>query len=243
MVNVLVVEDNLYYSKNLINILSDTNPKMRLYKISTDGKEAIDILKNQKNIIDIILLDLNLPKYNGIQILKYMESNKLVKFKNSVIVISGEMDLILQIRNNPYLFSYINKTSGIEKILVEINNLIKIKEDEKSSIEYKVFNELKNLHYNFSYNGTKYLMETILLLYKTNKWEDIKLEKEIYPILSKKYKKTVRNIKTNIIHATDLMYYDCSSDILNSYFKIFDSQKPTPKTVILTITSKLKYDL
>lgn len=130
MVNVLVVEDNIYYSKSLINILSDACPKMRLYKIYTNGREALDIIKSPKNDIDIILLDLNLPEYSGIQILKYMESNKLVKFKNSVIVISGEVDLILQIRNNPYLFSYINKTSGIEKILVEINNLIKIKEDE-----------------------------------------------------------------------------------------------------------------
>ncbi len=184
-----------------------------------------------------------MPEYNGIQILKYIESNKLEKFKNSIIVVSGEMNLILQIRNNPYLFSYIDKISGIEKILEEINSLIEIKENEKSSIEYKVCNELKILHYNFSYIGTKYLMETIILLYKNNKWEDIKLEKEIYPILSKKYKKSVNNIKTNIINATDLMYYDCSSDILNKYFRILDSQKPTPKAVISTITSKLKYKL
>lgn len=126
MVNVLVVEDNFHYLKNLINILSDTNSKVKLYKISTDGKEAIDIIKNQKNNIDIILLDLKLPKCDGIQILNYMESNKLVKFENSVIVISGEMDLILQIRNNPYLFSYIAKTSGIDKILMEIENLVNI---------------------------------------------------------------------------------------------------------------------
>ena len=126
MVNVLVVEDNFHYLKNLINILSDTNSKVKLYKISTDGKEAIDIIKNQKNNIDIILLDLKLPKFDGIQILNCMESNKLVKFKNSVIVISGEMDLILQIRNNPYLFSYIAKTSGIDKILMEIENLVNI---------------------------------------------------------------------------------------------------------------------
>lgn len=154
MVNVLVVEDNFYYSKSLINVLSDANPKMRLYKISTNGKEAIDIIENQKNNIDIILLDLKLPEYNGIQILKYIESNKLEKFKNSIIVVSGEMNLILQIRNNPYLFSYIDKISGIEKILEEINSLIEIKENEKSSIEYKVCNELKILHYNFSYIGT-----------------------------------------------------------------------------------------
>lgn len=206
MVNVLVIEDNFQYSKNLINALSD-NSEVKSCKISTDGKEAINIIKDPKNNIDIILLDLKLPKYNGNQILDYMESNKLVKFKNSVIVISGEIDLILQIRNSPYLFSYINKTSGMEKILQEIEKLITIKEDDKSLIEYKICNELETLHYNFSYVGTKYLMETILLLYNTKLWEDIKLEKDIYPIISKKYKKSVNNIKCNIIHATNEMFF------------------------------------
>lgn len=243
MVNVLVVEDNFYYSKNLINLISDTNPKMRLYKISTDGKEAIDIIKNKGNDIDIILLDLKLPRYSGIQILNYIEKNNLIKFKNSIIVISGEVDLMLQIRSNPYLYSYVNKMSCLDNVLKEINKLIEIKEQEKSSIEYIVCEELKKLHYNFSYVGTKYLLEVILLLYNEKNWEDIKLEKTIYPILAKNHKKTVNNIKTNIINATELMY--CSNDIsiINKYFNFYDNEKPTPKQVISTIIDKLKYDL
>lgn len=239
MVNVLIIEDNFYYSKNLINMISDTNSKTRVYKISTDGKEAIEILKNRENAIDIILLDLKLPYYNGIEILNYIEENNLTRYKNSIIVISSEIELIVQIRNNPYLYSYVNKISGYESTLKEINKLIEIKEQEKSSIEYRVCEELKKLHYNFSYVGTKYLEETILLMYNKNKWENTKLEKEVYPILSKKYKKTVNNIKTNIINATNLMCYDCEYSVLNDYFKILDNEKPTPKTVILTIMNKI----
>lgn len=240
MVNILVVEDNFYYSKSLINILADTNPKMRLYKISTDGKEALDMLKDQENTIDIVLLDLKLPHYNGIEILNYIETNNLIKYKNSIIVISGEVELLMQIRNNPYLYSYIDKMSGLDNALKEINKLIEVKEQEKSSIEYKICEELRKLHYNFLYIGTKYLEEYILLMYNKNNWENIKLEKDIYTILSKKYKKTVNNIKTNIINATDLMYYDCESNTLNEYFKIYDNEKPTPKVVISTIINNLK---
>ncbi len=240
MVNVLVVEDNFYYLKNLINILSHTNSKMRLYKISTDGKETIEILKNEENSIDIVLLDLKLPHYNGIEILNYIESNNLIKYKNSIIVISGEVELLIQIRNNPYLYSYIDKMSGLDNALKEINKLIEIKEQEKSSIEHLVGEELRKLHYNFLYIGTKYLEESILLMYNKDNWENIKLEKDIYPILSKKHKKTVNNIKTNIINATDLMYYDCESNILREYFQICDNEKPTPKIVISTIINNLK---
>lgn len=243
MVNILVIEDNIYYSKNLINLISDINSKMRVYNISTDGKEAIDIIKMQKDNIDIILLDLKLPHYSGVEILDYIESNNIEKYKNSIIVISSEVDLMLQVRNSTYLYSFINKVSGLENIVTEINKLIEIKEKEKSSVEYKISNELKKLHYNFSYNGTKYLMEAILLLYDEDNFEDIKLEKEIYSKIARKYKKTINNIKTNIIHATDLMCYDCATHILNEYFGIYDNEKPTPKIVISTIINNLKYKI
>lgn len=240
MANMLVIEDNFYFSKTLINIVVKEIPQIRLCKIATDGQDALDFIMNNPNNIDFILLDLKLPKCNGIEILNYMESNKLVKFKNSVIVISGEMELILQIRNNPYLFSYITKTSGIKKILEEIESLLKIKEDNKSSIEYKICNQLETLHYNFSYVGTKYLMETILLLYNTELWEDTKLEKDIYPIISKKYKKSVNNIKCNIIHATNEMFFDCEQKKLLSYLKEYSSLKPGPKKIIFSVLEKLK---
>lgn len=242
MVNVIVIEDNFYYSKNLINILSATNSKMRVFQISIDGREALEILKNQENAIDIILLDLKLPYYSGIEILNYIEENQLTKYKNSIIVISSEIELLVKVRNNPYLYSYVNKISGYENALKEINKLVEIKEHEKSSVEYRVCDELKKLHYNFSYVGTRYLVETILLMYNNNNWENAKLEKEVYPIISKKYKKTVNNIKTNILNATDLMYYDCEYKVLNEYFKISDDEKPTPKTVISTIMNKIKYN-
>lgn len=73
MVNVLVVDDNFNYSKNLINIIAKDNPRIRLYNICTDGKEAINIITSKQDDIDIILLDLKLPNYDGIEILNYIE--------------------------------------------------------------------------------------------------------------------------------------------------------------------------
>ena len=242
MVNVLVVEDNFHYSKVLINMLSSTNSKMRLFKMCTDGKEAINIIKNEKNDIDIILLDLKLPNYNGIDILKYIEDNNLIKYKNSIIVVSGEMELMIKIRNNSYLFSYIDKMYGLERVIQEINILIDKKENEKSSIEYKTYKELSKLHYNFSHVGTRYIVDTIILLYNYKEYKEIKLEKTIYPIIARKYKRTINNIKTNIINATNLMYYNCEISELDSYLNIYYDEKPTPKMVILTILNNLKYN-
>lgn len=243
MINILVADDNFNYLKNLVNIISDNNPNVRLYNFCTNGQEVIDLLKNHQDNIDIILLDLNLPVCNGIEILNYIEENNLTKYKSSIIIISGEIELILKIRNNSYLYTAINKINGFDKILTELNKLICIKEEEKNSIEYKIYEELKKLNYNFSYVGTRYLKEALLLLNESNNLENIKLEKDIYPIISKKHKKSINNIKTNIINASDLMYYDCEAETLKEYFKIIDGEKPTPKTIIITILDKIKYSL
>lgn len=71
MLNMLVVEDNIIFAKTLINKVVQSNQQLRLCMIATDGEEAINILGKEK--IDIILLDLNLPKYNGIEILDFIQ--------------------------------------------------------------------------------------------------------------------------------------------------------------------------
>lgn len=97
MVNMLVVEDNYDYSKNLINIILQELPQIRLCKIATDGKDALNFLINSHNRIDIILLDLQIPNISGIKILETLENNNINKYKNSVIVITGQLSLLNKI--------------------------------------------------------------------------------------------------------------------------------------------------
>lgn len=240
MVNVLVVDDNLNYSKNLINIITNQNPKIRLCSICTNGEEVINMITNHQESIDIILLDLKLPNYSGIEILNYIQDNNLIKYKDSIIAISGEMDLLLQIKGNAYLHSFISKVAGFKQITREINELIEIKETEKCSIDYKLHMELEKLSFNFSYIGTQYLFEAIIIIYN-NKFKNKNIEKNVYPIIAKKYNKSINNIKPNIANVCDLMYYDCKDEILKDYFKDPYSGKPTPKATMITILNNLKF--
>lgn len=221
-------------------MMADANPKIKIYKMTNDKNEALDIIKNEQSNIDIIFLDLKNPHYIGLEILDYIETNNLTKYRDSIIIIAKEIEALFQIENNQYVYSYLDKITEFEEILAEINKLVE--EKENTSIEIKVINELKKLNYNFTYIGTKYLIESIILLYNKENFEDAKLDKEIYLKLSKKHNKTVNNIKTNIIHATDSMRYDCELDKLNKYFGFFVDEKPTPKIVIFTVINNLKHN-
>ncbi len=63
--SILIVEDNEDLCQTLADVLRKQGNKVRT---SYTGKHALDILK--QDIIDLVLLDIKLPDYNGIDILK-----------------------------------------------------------------------------------------------------------------------------------------------------------------------------
>lgn len=242
MVNMLVVEDNYDYSKNLINIILQELPQIRLCKIATDGKDALNFLINSHNRIDIILLDLQIPNISGIKILETLENNNINKYKNSVIVITGQLSLLNKIVKNSFLYTYIPKTDSIDNMISKINELTQIKQKEllQKNISKLIDREMHILSFKESLIGTKYLRETINLIAKTPGLTSDNLKNKVYPLVAKKYKKTTHNIKCNINNATELMNCTCEKNVLKKYFMFYDDiSNATPKQVIDTILNKI----
>lgn len=237
MVNVLIVDDDIYYAKNLMNIINKKNDKVRVCNICINGKEALNIL-NTINDIDIILLDLQMPIYNGIYLLNTLSEER---YKESIIVISGNNELVSQLRNNKKIYAYISKLYNMEEITEKIGELIIYKEKRKKEkcIRNKIAKELEYLNYNLSHKGTQYLIEVIYILIKDYNYEIVNLKKYVYPILAEKYSKSSHNIKCNINNATEYMYCECNQYVLNKYFKFYTEIKPSTKTVIYTVLNKL----
>ena len=119
--------------------------------------------------------------------------------------------------------------------------MIKLKNFSKYPIENQIIRELKKINYNFSYTGTQYIYESILILCTIYKHEKVKLEKQVYPLIADKYHTTVNTVKTNIVNSTNEMFYDCQRDVLISYFGLCGNKKPTPKEVISLVVSNIKY--
>ncbi len=246
MFNLLIVEDNLIQAHTLCNRISETFPNIKVYSISTLGKDALDIIK--KDLVDIILLDLKLPDISGIDILNYISEHKLKKYYQSIIVITGEMSLITHIVGNPYIFDYKSKISINNDLIITLENLLQSKSiDYKELIDTnkfyiikeKINTELTTLNYNFSYIGTQYLSDCIYEIYVHNGNYSINLNKDIYPILSKKYCKTIDNIKTNINRSTSNMYFDCDEKFLSKYLGYVVASKPNIKDVIFSILNHI----
>jgi response regulator of citrate/malate metabolism len=86
--DVLIVDDD----EDICEILSDyvkSTGAFRNVVVAIDGSHAIDKLRNQ--VFSLILLDLNLPRKNGLEVLDYIKGEKIHSL-DTVIMISGEFD-------------------------------------------------------------------------------------------------------------------------------------------------------
>lgn len=64
---ILLIEDNMMNSELIKDILEMENSEV---SCAADGKEALDILKKQS--FDLVLTDINLPKMDGLELVKHI---------------------------------------------------------------------------------------------------------------------------------------------------------------------------
>lgn len=75
-VTILLVEDSQTDRELISEALKDTKLKHRLH-LAVDGEEALQFLQSERP--DLILLDLNLPKKSGLDVLKTMKQDPTLR--------------------------------------------------------------------------------------------------------------------------------------------------------------------
>jgi two-component system response regulator len=98
-VDVLLVEDNPQDAELTIRALKKHNLANRLFAVE-DGAEALDFIlcrgkhqdRNLSNPPKVVLLDLKLPKVNGLEVLRTLRQNDATRSLPVVIVTSSRED-------------------------------------------------------------------------------------------------------------------------------------------------------
>jgi CheY-like chemotaxis protein len=88
---ILLVEDDNVDAMTVKRAIKDLGSKDTLVR-SINGEEALDYLRNETNERPrLILLDLNMPKMNGIEFLRHIKADDLLK-RVPVIVLTTSME-------------------------------------------------------------------------------------------------------------------------------------------------------
>lgn len=128
---ILIIEDEY----NLADIMqSKLKEEKYSVDISLDGEEGLN--NALCNIYDLIILDIMLPKINGIEILKEIRANKI---DSKVIMLTAKStldDKLLGFSNGAN--DYLTKPFHIEELIARVN--VQLRNDHniiKDTIEYK----------------------------------------------------------------------------------------------------------
>ncbi len=83
--NILFIEDDEIELMKLNRTLNSLDLQHSIQD-AKDGEIALDLLKKKNTLPDIILLDLNMPKMDGIEFLKILKSDESLKFIPTIIL-------------------------------------------------------------------------------------------------------------------------------------------------------------
>ena len=236
MNRLLVIENNLEFSRNLLNYIAKQNKKMELWSLSIDGNKVFKHLEDLQEE-DIVILDLGIPNLSGLKVIQ-----KIIQSKDKnpyIIVIAGNtqnMNLIDKYKN--YIYSIIERPHILKRIVATIEEIFSCL--NKDNYEQLVRKELKKFEVNPITIGYRYILESIVYAL-----EDEELIKNMRDGLYKKVSQnhnnvTEYNIKWTIEKSVESIRRYTSEELMSTYFNLKRREKLSPKLFITTIVYNLK---
>lgn len=127
IINILLVEDNPADVRLTREALKECKMLNKL-SVVTDGAEAMEFIRQEgkyadEPIPDLILLDLNLPKKDGREVLAEIKQDRNLKMIPVVILTTskGEKDILASYNN--YANCYITKPVELEQFVTVVKSI------------------------------------------------------------------------------------------------------------------------
>lgn len=247
-IRLLVVDDN----ENLVEMIKDyfeDHNKIKVVNTVYNGEEALDIIQKETDSFDVMLLDLIMPKKDGMYVLDKMQ--KLEINKPVVIGTSFNADETIQrvSRYNPkhFVLKPFEMSELESKLLDAVNFSIKKDENVNSlhgNLEISVTKLLHGLGVPSHIKGYQYIREGVLLMYEK---PDIvgAITKELYPEIASRFDTTVSRVERAIRHAIEVSWNRGDIELMEEIFGHsvdYDRAKPTNSEFIVTVSDKLRLE-
>lgn len=124
--NILIVEDNQKLAENIATVLKHEN---YVTEISLTGENGL--YKASTNTYDLIILDLNLPDTDGIEICKKLRAKEIT---TPVLMLTARIDLDSKVTGlDSGADDYLCKPFLMDELLARLRALLRRNADDKSS--------------------------------------------------------------------------------------------------------------
>ena len=121
--NVLLIEDDTIEVMKLNRTITKLKLNHKII-IANNGEEALKILNVDNFLPDIILLDLNMPKMNGIEFLSILKSDENLRHIPAIILTTSKNQKDLLECYKIGIAGYVLKPLKYEDYILKIQNLL-----------------------------------------------------------------------------------------------------------------------
>jgi len=121
--NILLIEDDTIEVMKFNRVIKKLGLNHRIIE-ANNGEEALNILKVKEIIPDIIILDLNMPKLNGIEFLTILKNDELLRYIPSIILSTSSNHKDMLECNKIGIAGYVLKPLKYEDYVDRITKLL-----------------------------------------------------------------------------------------------------------------------
>lgn len=131
---IVVVEDNHDHLRMTTRILERSGIKASLH-VARDGKEALALLESMKRakVPDLVLLDLNMPRMSGREVLRAIKSDAALAHVPVVVISSSNRDEDVSLAKSLGAAGFVSKAEGFEQLTKSLSILKRFLPPEEDS--------------------------------------------------------------------------------------------------------------
>ncbi|MFR9146948.1 MAG: sporulation transcription factor Spo0A [Mediterraneibacter sp.] len=254
--NVAIADDNQKILDVLENIIS-MDKELNLVGKAKNGEEMCQIIKDRQP--DVVLLDLIMPKMDGLTVMEQVNQDNSVNKRPYFIVITAVgQERITEDAFNKGANYYVMKPFNNEVLLDRIKSVRKMfrnyeKKNEDGrlegtargeDLENRVTNMLHEIGIPAHIKGYHYLRDAIIMAVKDMDVLNA-ITKILYPTVAKKYQTTSSRVERAIRHAIEVAWSRGKLDTLDELFGYTVSTgkgKPTNSEFIALIADTIQLE-
>lgn len=241
-----MIDDNIALTEMVKEYFKDSS-EIEIMECCYNGEEGLKKIDELEGKYDVILLDLIMPKKDGISVLEDLKERNI--HKNIIVETSYNSPEVIRNVSEYGVNYYILKPfdlPDLEKRILDIFKAVSKKGINlaHNNLEISITRMLHELGMPAHIKGYQYIRDGIIMIYNN---PDIigGITKELYPDVASKYNTTVSRVERAIRHAIEVSWNRGNWDLMEEIFGHsvdIDKAKPTNSEFIVTIADKLRLE-
>ncbi|WP_455716126.1 sporulation transcription factor Spo0A [Anaerosporobacter sp.] len=256
-ITVAIVDDNERIV-NLLETILKEDDDVEVVGKADNGIDALTIIKEKAP--DVVLLDLIMPKLDGLGVLEKVKHNSEFKKTPAFIVVTaigqegvtenafelGASYYIMKPFDNNIILSRIKQIKGESKLVD--NHRVSTFENKASYIERNLETDVTNIIHEIGVpahiKGYQYLRDAIMMSVNDSEMLN-SITKLLYPSIAKQHKTTPSRVERAIRHAIEVAWSRGKMDTIDDLFGYTVSNgkgKPTNSEFVALIADKIRLE-